>query len=146
MIRCTLQKEKKGGRTELRVSMCGSARDHHSRQARNYIFLTRMFPAALNHPLSQRHPESSISYNHICGGPRQEHRPPENPEERGSKQLQMPGEGWRRGSDWFGGVSSRTERAGGVLVPSLNTCLPQREGWEAEGGNTGEKWITSRVP
>ena len=58
----------------------------------------------------------------------------------------MAGEGWRRGSDWFGGVNIGAGRAGGVLVPSLNTCPPPGEGWEAEGWNTGEKWITSRVP
>lgn len=71
--------------------MWDCVRDHHSRQARNYIFLTRKFPAALNHPLSQRQPELSISYNHICGGPRHEHRPPENLEE-----------GVQNGSKWQG--------------------------------------------
>lgn len=77
---CATERER--GRTELGVSVW---RDHHSRQARNDIFLPRMFPVALNRPLSQRHSESSINYNHICGGPRHEHRPPEKPGDRCSK-------------------------------------------------------------
>lgn len=127
---------KVGGRTRLRVSVCGSTWDLHSRQAGNYIFLTRKFPVALNHPLSQLYPERSSSYNHMCEEPRQERRPPEHSGGWDSEQLLM--------AAWVFLVSlvdgRRTEQVGGVLVSSLNTCHPQREGWEAEG--TGQKWIT----
>lgn len=87
-----------------------------------------MFPAALNHHLSQRHPEWSSSYNHICGGPRHEHRPPENhPEEPVQNGSKWQGEGRRRGSDWFAGVKQR-DGASWRCLSLINQHLSATEG------------------
>ena len=106
-------------------------RDRHSRQAWTYIFLTRMFPAVFNQPLSLWHPESSSSYNHIYGGPRQEHRPPRTPRRKGFKTAPYGrvrvAEGVRLIWWWW----QEDRAAGGALVPSLNTCRPQEGGWRS---------------
>lgn len=146
------EREEKRGRANRSESqhVSGFMRDHRSRQARNYIFIIFSSPGCLLRRLialkvSDTQSRAAAIITSVEGLVTNTD-PPKNPEEGVQNSFKWQGKDGGRGSDYFCGVSSRSERAGGVSVQSLNTCLLRGEGREAEGWSTGEKWITSRVP